>query len=78
MNKNKKTIDFQKTPYRGVFQSVAGNLNISPQAVRQAYWRGKVDVVSLINKEVKRINSVIRENNQLQQEANELRINRAG
>jgi len=77
MRKNKKLIDFTKHPYRGVFKDVAKKLKITPQAVRQSYHRHNVNMVSLVNKEIKHINNIIKDNDQLSREANEFRISRA-
>jgi len=77
MRKNKKLIDFKKNPYRGIFRKLATRLELTPQAIRQAYFRDEVDMVSLVNREIKRINNTIKDKDQLSREANEFRISRA-
>ena len=57
----KRNINFQEHPYRGILKNVAAKLGVTSQAAGMSYRNNNPETVKLVNKEIKQRNALIAE-----------------
>ena len=51
-----KGINFRKSPYRGMLPQIAKDIGISYSALRQALYRGNLDIIEAVLKRAQELN----------------------